>query len=202
MLIFSSVIIISVGVVCFKFLPTWVLSTYLGFIDLLRFMCCIKVVIKFGKFLTIISLPLFSLPPSLFIILGLQLHILDHLMRACVCVCVCVCVYAKSLQSCSTLCNPTDHSLPGSSVYLTLQVRILNWVAMPSSRGSSQPRVEPVSLMSPALAGRLFTTHTSGVRLLDVSSKSLMPCSIFHCVIFLLCLIWIVSIAMSSRKES
>ena len=32
-----------------------------------------------------ISLPLFSLPPSLFIILGLQLHILDHLMLVCVC---------------------------------------------------------------------------------------------------------------------
>ena len=39
----------------------------------------------------------------------------------CVCVCVCVCVYAaatdaKSLQSCLTLCDPTDGSPPGSSV--------------------------------------------------------------------------------------
>ena len=45
---------------------------------------------------------------------------------------------AKSLQSCPTLCNPLDP--PGSSVFGILQARILEWVAMPSSRGSSQPR--------------------------------------------------------------
>ena len=39
-----------------------------------------------------------------------------------------------------TLCNPTDCSPPGSSVYGILQAGILEWVAMPSSRGSSQPR--------------------------------------------------------------
>ena len=48
-----------------------------------------------------------------------------------------VCV---SLQSCLTLCNPVDCSLPGSSVHGILQARILEWVAMPSSRGSSQSR--------------------------------------------------------------
>ena len=38
------------------------------------------------------------------------------------------------------LCNPTDHSwVPGSSVHGILQARILEWVAMPCSRGSSQP---------------------------------------------------------------
>ena len=47
---------------------------------------------------------------------------------------------AKSLQSCLTLCDPMDCSLPGSSVLGILQARILEWVAMPSSRGSSQPR--------------------------------------------------------------
>ena len=40
-------------------------------------------------------------------------------------------------QSCPTLCNPTDCSPPGSSVYGILQARILEWVAMRSSRGSS-----------------------------------------------------------------
>ena len=40
----------------------------------------------------------------------------------------------------STLYDPTDCTLPGSSVRGILQVRILEWVAMPSSRGSSQPR--------------------------------------------------------------
>ena len=45
---------------------------------------------------------------------------------------------AKLLQSCPALCDPMDCSLPGSSVHRLLQVRILEWVAMPSSRGSSQ----------------------------------------------------------------
>ena len=52
------------------------------------------------------------------------------------------CVHAKSLQLCLTLCNPMDCSTPGSSVHGILQARILEWVAMPSSRGSSPPRDE------------------------------------------------------------
>ena len=47
---------------------------------------------------------------------------------------------AKSLQSCLTFCDPMDHSPPGSSVLGILQARILEGVAVPSSRGSSQPR--------------------------------------------------------------
>ena len=47
---------------------------------------------------------------------------------------------AQSLQSCPTLCSPMDCSLSGSSVHGIFQARILEWVAMPSSRGSSQPR--------------------------------------------------------------
>ena len=43
-------------------------------------------------------------------------------------------------QSCPTLCNPMDYSPPGSSVHGIIQTRILQWVVMPSSRGSSQPR--------------------------------------------------------------
>ena len=46
----------------------------------------------------------------------------------------------KSLQSHSTLCDPMDCSLSGPSVHGTLQARILEWAAMPSSRGSSWPR--------------------------------------------------------------
>ena len=42
-----------------------------------------------------------------------------------------------------------------------LQVRILEWVAMPSSRGSSDPGIEPESLMSPALTGGFFTTSAT-----------------------------------------
>ena len=51
-----------------------------------------------------------------------------------------MCVLAKLLQSCLTLCNPMDCSLPGSSVHGILQARILEWVASPSSKGSSWPR--------------------------------------------------------------
>ena len=50
------------------------------------------------------------------------------------------CVRVKSLQSCPALCNRMDCSSPGSFVHGFLQTRILEWVAMPSSRGSSQPR--------------------------------------------------------------
>ena len=64
-------------------------------------------------------------------------------------------------QSCLTLCNPTDCSPPGSSVHGILQARILEWVAMPSSKGSSLPRIKPTSPVFPALAGRFFTTSTT-----------------------------------------
>ena len=47
---------------------------------------------------------------------------------------------AKFLQSCPTLEDPMDCSPPGSSVHGILQARILEWVAMLSSRGSSWPR--------------------------------------------------------------
>ena len=46
----------------------------------------------------------------------------------------------KSFQSCLTLCDLMDCSPPGFSVHGIFQARILEWVAMPSSRGSSQPR--------------------------------------------------------------
>ena len=70
--------------------------------------------------------------------------------------------YAKSLQSCPTLWNPMGYSLPGFSVHGILQARILEWVAKPFSRGSSQPRNQTwgscVSCMG--LSHGLFTTST------------------------------------------
>ena len=51
--------------------------------------------------------------------------------------CAVLCLVA---QSCPTLWDPMDCSPPGSSVHGILQARILEWVAMPSSRGSSQTR--------------------------------------------------------------
>ena len=47
---------------------------------------------------------------------------------------------SKVAQSCPTLCNPMDCSLPGSSLHGILQGRILEWVAIAFSRGSSWSR--------------------------------------------------------------
>ena len=58
-------------------------------------------------------------------------------------------------QSCPTLYEPLDCDLPGSSVHRIFQARILEWVAVSSSRGSSQP-------MAPASAGRFFTLSPLG----------------------------------------
>ena len=57
----------------------------------------------------------------------------SHFYNNCPCMCVC----AKSLQLCLTLCNCTP---PGYFVHGILHTRILEWVAVFSSRGSSQPR--------------------------------------------------------------
>ena len=57
-------------------------------------------------------------------------------------------------QTCAILCDLTDCSLPGSSVYGISQARTLGWVASFFSRGSSHPGIEPVS---PAWAGGFFT---------------------------------------------
>ena len=62
-----------------------------------------------------------------------------RLIRTCVISCR-ASMRAKSLQSCLILCNTMGCSPPGSSVHGILKARILEWVAMPSSRGSSQPR--------------------------------------------------------------
>ena len=64
----------------------------------------------------------------------------------------CCCCYVA--KSCPTLAIP-----PGSSVLEISQARILEWVAMPYSRGSSQPRDQ--TLVFPVLAGRFFTTSST-----------------------------------------
>ena len=48
--------------------------------------------------------------------------------------------WSEVAQSCLTLCNPMDCSLPGSSVHGIFQARILEWAAISFSRGTSQPR--------------------------------------------------------------
>ena len=51
-----------------------------------------------------------------------------------------LCPVSEVAQSCPTLCDPMDYSLPGSSVHGIFQARILEWVAISFSRESSQPR--------------------------------------------------------------
>ena len=51
-------------------------------------------------------------------------------------------------QSCPTLCDPMDYSPPSSSVHRVSLIRILEWVAMPSSRDLSDPVIKPMSLAS------------------------------------------------------
>ena len=58
-------------------------------------------------------------------------------------------------ESCLTLCNPLDCNPSSSSVHWISQARILEWVAISSSRGSSDSGIKPASLMSPALVDML-----------------------------------------------
>ena len=63
-------------------------------------------------------------------------------------------------QSSPTLCNPMDYSPPGSSIHGILQARILAWVAILFSRGSSRPRGWTLGLPH----GRSFLYHVSHQR--------------------------------------
>ena len=75
---------------------------------------------------------------------------------------------AKSPQSCLTLCDPMDCRPPGFSVYGILQARILEWVALPSSRGSSPPSDQTCVSCNSYITGRFFTAEPR-VKLLCVS---------------------------------
>ena len=65
--------------------------------------------------------------------------------------------WSEVTQLCPTLCNPMDCGLPGSSSQGIFQARILEWVAISFSRGSSQPR------------DRTWVSHTAS-RLFTVSA--------------------------------
>ena len=87
-----------------------------------------------------------------------------------------ICLWSWSItQSCPTLFHPMDCNLPGSSDHGISQARILEWVAVPFSRGSSQSRDQTqVSL----IAGRFFTVWATREAPLIclAAAKSLQSC--------------------------
>ena len=90
----------------------------------------------------------------------------------------CCCLATKSS---TILCNPMDCSPPGSSLHGISQARILEWVAIPFSRVSSQPRDQtPISCIS-CLAGVFCTTEPPGKPLfLPHCFHIPTPCNLLH----------------------
>ena len=82
-------------------------------------------------FIFLYSLSMTLLFKSIFHLCGANIELPDSYLY------VCVCVYA---QSCLTLCDSMNCSLPGSTVHGVFQAKILEWVANSYSRGSSQPK--------------------------------------------------------------
>ena len=83
-------------------------------------------------------------------------------------------------QSCLTLCNPVDYTLPGSSVYGVFQARVLEQVAISDL---PDPRMEPKSQASPALAGGFFTTGAPGKLWLKTECRKWYS-TVFHKSVF------------------
>jgi len=77
-----------------------------------------------------------------------------------------VCMNAHLLQSCLTNCESMDCSLPGFSVHSILQARIWSGLLCPPPRALPNPGIEPMSLMSFALAGMFFTTSATSEALI------------------------------------
>ena len=89
------------------------------------------------------------------------------------------CVLCLVTQSCPTHCDPLDCSPPGSCVHGVLQARILEWVAMPSSRGSSQPTSPALQAdsLSPEPPGKPKNTEVGSLPLLTQESNL----DLLHC---------------------
>ena len=118
-----------------------------------KVLCTFSMVIKSNQ---LHKLYLFAILPDF---ANLIWHLSQHTGNICVWVCVCVCVcIMKVFQSCSALCDPMDHSMPGSSVHKIFQARILNWVASPFCRESTWPRDQT---QVSCIAGKFFTIWAS-----------------------------------------
>ena len=92
----------------------------------------------------------------------------------------CVCKYESESVSCSvcpTLCDPVDCSLPGSSILGILQTRILEWVAIPSFRRSSQSRDRT---QVSCIAGRFFTVWATREAPWNLCKNEIYECQGCH----------------------
>ena len=79
--------------------------------------------------------------------------------QSCLTILVCVCLDA---HLCLTLCDPMNYSSPGSSVHGISQARILEWVAISSSRGSSQSGDQTHIFWVSCITGGFFTIELTG----------------------------------------
>ena len=85
-------------------------------------------------------------------------------------------------QSCPTLWDSMDCSPPGCSVYGIFQARILEWVAISFSRGSSQPRDRT---QVSCIVGRRFTVWvTREIRRAEVGLTEMLSCVLPSCVLY------------------
>ena len=94
-----------------------------------------------------------------------------------------MCVFSVAVVR-STLCDPMDCRWPGSPAQGILPARILEWVAMPSSRGSSHPGIKPLSpvLLADSLPLRCFRS----LRNMHIYMCVCVLHILFHYVFFLL----------------
>ena len=110
----------------------------------------------FHNLCSLISLAVYHRPPSL----DCKLHedrdlvCFGHKCISSTCVC-------SVAESCLTLHDPMNCGPQGSPVRGILQAKILEWVAISSSRDLPNPGIKPTSPASPALAGRFFTMSTT-----------------------------------------
>ena len=86
-------------------------------------------------------------------------------------------------QSCLALCDPMDGSLPGSSVRGIFQARVLEWVAVSFSRGSSQPRDQTRVSCIPGRHFNLWATKEALIK--HTIHKNIKVFSIL-CIVFLI----------------
>ena len=90
-----------------------------------------------------------------------HLILISHLCWTSIFTSVCVCLVT---ESCPTLCNPVDYSLPDSSLHWILRVRKLEWVACPPLGDLPNPGIEP---RSPTLQVDSLLSHQGSPRILE-----------------------------------